>query len=104
MSSRAGPKAIDDRLAELVAELVRLNVDVIVTFQTPAALAAKRATTTIPIVMAGAADPVGTGLVASLARPGGNVTGSIQRHRGACGQEPGAHPADRPPPGTSPCS
>ncbi len=64
-----------DRLAELAAELVRLNVDVIVTFQTPAALAAKRATTTIPIVMAGAADPVGTGLVASLARPGGNVTG-----------------------------
>ena len=65
----------NDRLAELAVELVRLNVDVIVTFQTPAALAAKRATTTIPIVMAAAADPVGTGLVASLARPGGNVTG-----------------------------
>jgi putative ABC transport system substrate-binding protein len=64
-----------DRLAELAAELVRLNVDVIVTFQTPAALAAKEATKTIPIVMAAAADPVATGLVASLARPGGNVTG-----------------------------
>ena len=63
------------RLAQLAAELVRLNVDVIVTFQTPAAVAAKQATTTIPIVMAAAADPVGTGLVASLARPGGNVTG-----------------------------
>ncbi len=68
-------EGFNDRLAELAAELVRLNVDVIVTFQTPAALAAKRATTTIPIVMAAAADPVGTGLVASLARPGGNVTG-----------------------------
>jgi len=65
----------NDRLAELAAELVRLNVDVIVTFQTPAALAAKQATKTIPIVMAAAADPVATGLVASLARPGGNVTG-----------------------------
>lgn len=65
----------NDRLPELAAELVRLNVDVIVTFQTPAALAAKRATSSIPIVMAAAADPVGTGLVASLARPGGNVTG-----------------------------
>jgi putative ABC transport system substrate-binding protein len=65
----------NDRLAELAAELVRLNVDVIVTFQTPAAVAAKHATTTIPIVMAAAADPVGTGLVASLARPGGNITG-----------------------------
>jgi len=64
-----------ERLAELAAELVRLNVDVIVTFQTPAALAAKPATTTIPIVMAAAADPVATGLVGSLARPGGNVTG-----------------------------
>jgi len=65
----------NDRLAELAAELVRLNVDVIVTFQTPAALAAKQATKTIPIVMVTAADPVATGLIASLARPGGNVTG-----------------------------
>lgn len=54
---------------------MRLNVDVIVTFLTPAALAARQATKTIPIVMAAAADPVGSGLVASLARPGGNVTG-----------------------------
>ena len=60
-------------------ELVRLKVDIIVTSSTPAILAAKRATSVIPIVFAIAADPVGTGLVASLARPGGNVTGlSIQ--------------------------
>jgi putative ABC transport system substrate-binding protein len=64
-----------DRLPELAAELVRLNVDVIVTIGTLAPLAAKRATTTIPIVMANAGDPVGTGLVASLAQPGGNITG-----------------------------
>ena len=64
-----------ERLPDLAAELVRLNVDVIVGFGTPPPLAAKRATTTIPIVMAAAGDPVGSGLVASLARPGGNVTG-----------------------------
>ena len=64
-----------ERLPELAADLVRLKVDLIVVTGTPAALAAKRATTTIPIVMANAADPVGAGLVASLARPGGNVTG-----------------------------
>jgi putative tryptophan/tyrosine transport system substrate-binding protein len=64
-----------DRLAELAAELVRLDVDVIVTIGTLAPLAAKRATTSIPIVMINAGDPVGSGLVASLARPGGNVTG-----------------------------
>jgi len=64
-----------ERLPELAAELVRLKVDIIVTRATTATLAAKRATTTIPIVMAAAADPVGTGLVASLARPGVNVTG-----------------------------
>jgi len=62
-------------LADLAAELVRLNVDVIVTWGTPAAHAAKRATQTIPIVMAAVAEPVATGLVASLARPGGNITG-----------------------------
>jgi putative ABC transport system substrate-binding protein len=62
-------------LQERAAELVLLKVDVIVTSLTPTALAAKRATTDIPIVMAAAGDPVGTGLVASLARPGGNVTG-----------------------------
>jgi putative ABC transport system substrate-binding protein len=64
-----------DRLSELAADLVRLNVDVIVTITTPAALAAKKATTTIPIVMGGIARPVELGLVESLARPGGNVTG-----------------------------
>ena len=64
-----------ERLPELAADLVRLNVDLIVTTGEPPALAAKKATTSIPIVMANAGDPVGSGLVASLARPGGNVTG-----------------------------
>jgi putative tryptophan/tyrosine transport system substrate-binding protein len=64
-----------DRLPDLAAELVRLKVDVIVTTSTPTAMAAKSATTTIPIVIFGATDPVGTGVVASLARPGGNITG-----------------------------
>jgi putative ABC transport system substrate-binding protein len=63
------------RLPELAAELVRLKVDLIVTAGAPPALAAKKATTTIPIVMATTGDPVGAGLVASLARPGANVTG-----------------------------
>ena len=63
------------RLPELAAELVRLNVDLIVTWFTPAALAAKAATRDIPIVMALAGDPVANGLVDSLNRPGGNVTG-----------------------------
>ena len=65
----------EERLPELAAELVRLKVEVIVTHATPPIEAAKRATSTIPIVMAPVADPVGSGLVASLARPGGNVTG-----------------------------
>jgi putative ABC transport system substrate-binding protein len=65
----------EERLPELAAELVRLKVEVIVTAAAPAIEAAKRATSTIPIVMATSADPVGSGLVASLARPGGNVTG-----------------------------
>ena len=64
-----------ERLPDLAVELVNLKVDVIVAGGTPAPLAAKHATRTIPIVMGGAGDPVGTGLVASLARPGGNVTG-----------------------------
>ena len=63
------------RLAEIAAEFVRLKVDVIVTSGTPQVLAAKQATSVIPIVFATAGDPVGTGLVTSLARPGGNVTG-----------------------------
>lgn len=65
----------EDRLHDLAAELVRLKVDLIVTPSTLDALAAQRATRTIPIVMALSTDPVGTGLVASLARPGGNITG-----------------------------
>ncbi len=63
------------RLPELAADLVRLKVDLIVVTGTGAASAAKNTTTTIPIVMTSPADPVGQGLVASLARPGGNVTG-----------------------------
>jgi putative tryptophan/tyrosine transport system substrate-binding protein len=63
------------RLPALAAELVRLNVDVIVTWFTPAATAAKAATKSIPIVCADCGDPVGTGLAASLAQPGGNLTG-----------------------------
>ena len=65
----------NERVPELAADLVRLKVDLIVVTSPPPALAAKRATSTIPIVMANAGDPVAAGLVASLARPGGNVTG-----------------------------
>jgi putative ABC transport system substrate-binding protein len=64
-----------DQLPRLAAELVRLKVDVIVTYAPPAIQAAKQATGTIPIVMAGIIDPVATGFVTSLARPGGNITG-----------------------------
>jgi putative tryptophan/tyrosine transport system substrate-binding protein len=65
----------NERLPELAADLVRLKIDLIVVTGGPAALAAKGATSTIPIVIAQVGDPVGAGLVASLARPGGNVTG-----------------------------
>ncbi len=64
-----------DRLPSLAAELVDQKVDIIVTFATPAAVAARKATSTIPIVAISITDPVGLGLVESLARPGGNVTG-----------------------------
>ena len=64
-----------DRLPALAAELVRLKVDIIITVGAPAARAAKEATVTIPIVMMQVGDPVGSGFVASLARPGGNITG-----------------------------
>jgi putative ABC transport system substrate-binding protein len=67
-----------DRLPELAAELVRLNVDVIVTGVNSSTIVAKQATTTIPIVMANGNDPVGAGLIASLGRPGGNITGMTQ--------------------------
>ena len=69
-----------ERFTEIAAEFVQRKVDVIVTASTAAVLAAKQATSVIPIVFAAAADPVGIGLVASLARPGGNVTGlSVQQ-------------------------
>jgi putative ABC transport system substrate-binding protein len=67
---------VPQRLGDLAVEVVGSNVDVIVTQGTPAAQAAKRATRTIPIVMATSGDPVSVGLVASLARPGGNITGN----------------------------
>ena len=69
-----------EHLADLVAELLRLQVDVLVIDSTPAGLAAKRATSTIPIVLAASGDPVGNGLVGSLARPGGNITGMSVMH------------------------
>ena len=65
-----------ERLAALAAGLVGIKVDILVAAQTPAITAAKQATSQIPIVMAGSGDPVGTGLIASLARPGGNITGT----------------------------
>jgi putative ABC transport system substrate-binding protein len=70
----------NERYGEIAAEFVRLKVDAIVTVGTPAALAAKQATSVVPIVFVAASDPVGTGLVASFPRPGGNITGrSIQQ-------------------------
>jgi len=66
----------NERLAELAADLVRLKVDLILVTGIPLALAAKKATSSIPIVMTSVTDPVGAGLIASLARPGGNVTGN----------------------------
>ena len=68
-------EGLSQRIAEITAEFVRLKVDVIVTAGTEPVIALKQATSVIPIVFAAAGDPVGTGLVASLARPGGNITG-----------------------------
>ena len=70
-----GASAKVENLSVRVTELVRLNVEVIVVSSTPSVQAARRATNTIPIIMAGAADPVGTGFVKSLSHPGGNITG-----------------------------
>jgi putative tryptophan/tyrosine transport system substrate-binding protein len=67
-----------ERFKEFAAELVRLNVDIIIVVTTPAALAVKNATKTIPIVHPNAIDPLNTGLIASLAHPGGNLTGGAQ--------------------------
>ena len=64
-----------ERFPDLIAELIAANVDIIVTAGTPAALAVKKATSTVPVVMAAVGDPVGTGIVRDLARPGGNITG-----------------------------
>jgi putative tryptophan/tyrosine transport system substrate-binding protein len=71
------PQGSSEQTSDIAAELVRSNVDIIVAWTTPASLAAKAATPTIPIVMVGVGDPVGTGLVRSLARPGGNITGFV---------------------------
>ena len=76
-----------ERLAGLANELVRLNVDVILTHNTPPPLAAKQATSVIPIVFATAGDPVGSGIVASLARPGGNITGLSSETPDAAGKK-----------------
>ena len=77
----------NERLPGLAAELVRLDPDVILAGSSAAALAAKQATSSIPIVMAFTADPVGTGLVASIARPGGNVTGVSNLKEDTAGKE-----------------
>jgi len=76
----------NERYAQLAAELVRLNVDVIVPLGSPAIVAAKQATAVIPIVFPLASDPVGDGLVASLARPGGNITGLSNEPARSCWQ------------------
>jgi putative tryptophan/tyrosine transport system substrate-binding protein len=78
-----------DRAAEAVAEFVRRKVDIIVTYTNPMVLAAKQQTSVIPIVFAVAADPLGTGLVASLARPGGNITGLSVQHTDLAGKRVG---------------
>src|SRR5262249_60312143 len=79
-----------EHLPGLAAELVALKLDVMLTASTPAVLAAKKATQTIPIVMTSVGDPVGTGLVESLARPGGNITGNTPIIRELSGKRPGS--------------
>jgi putative tryptophan/tyrosine transport system substrate-binding protein len=69
-------EGVNSRLAGMAADLLRLNCDVVVAAGTPSALAMQKASSTIPIVIAGVADPVGFGMVASLSRPGGNLTGT----------------------------
>jgi putative ABC transport system substrate-binding protein len=76
----------NDRAAEIASEFVRLKVDVIVTWGTAPVVAAKQATTVIPIVFATAGDPVATGLIVSLARPGGNLTGLSNQARDLAGK------------------
>jgi putative tryptophan/tyrosine transport system substrate-binding protein len=75
-----------ERAAEIAAEFVRLKVDVIVTVSTPAVIAVKQATSLIPIVFAASGDPIGAGLVASLSRPGGNITGLSQQQTDTAGK------------------
>jgi len=72
-------EGLAERFADFATEFVRSNVDLIIVTTTPAVIAAKKATTTIPIVQPNSIDPVGAGLVASLARPGGNFTGTTQQ-------------------------
>ena len=76
-----------DRTSELAAELVQLKVDIIVAGSTSSSLAAKKASSTIPIVVMTSIDPVANGLVASLARPGGNATGINHWEKRACSWE-----------------
>jgi ABC-type uncharacterized transport system substrate-binding protein len=80
-------EGLNDRYAENAAEFVRLKVDVIVTSATPPTLAAKHATAIIPIVFAAVSDPIGSGLVASLARPGGNITGMANQISDTAGKK-----------------
>jgi putative tryptophan/tyrosine transport system substrate-binding protein len=85
-----------EKISSIAAELVRLKVDIIVTATDPGVAAVKQQTQTIPIVMVNSTDPVGTGLVASLARPGGNVTGPQHDLSGPQREAVGAVAASRP--------
>ena len=76
----------EERYDEIAAEFVRLKADVIVAMGTPATVAAKQATSAVPIVFVAVNDPVGTGLVASLPRPGGNITGLANQHSDLVGK------------------